>query len=263
MSAHRARKRFGQNFLVDGGVLADCVAAINPKPSQRIVEIGPGFAALTAALLQRVERITAIELDRDIIAHLKKQFPPARLTLYSADALEFDFDRLGEKLRIVGNLPYNISTPLLFRLKNFSQKIVDMHFMLQKEVVERMVAEPGGHDYGRLSVMLQADFRIDYLFTVPASAFEPAPKVESAFVRLVPLPQPLVRPGHANVFGAVVAAAFNQRRKTVRNSLQLLLSAEDLEHLNIDASQRAERLGVDQYVAIANYLMEKSEKIDE
>lgn len=262
MSTHRARKRFGQNFLVDQSVLADCVAAIDPKPDQQIVEIGPGLAALTAGLLTRVAHITAIEIDRDIIAQLKKQFSISQLTLYSGDALEFDFAQLGQDLRIVGNLPYNISTPLLFHLKTFAPILFDLHFMLQKEVVERMVAEPGGRDYGRLSVMLQCHFEIHYLFTVPPSAFDPAPQVESAFVRLTPLQIPLIQPQYANVFAAVVGAAFNQRRKTLRNSLQALLSAHDFERLGIDASQRAERLGVAQYVKLAHYVAQKSEKID-
>lgn len=259
MSAHRARKRFGQNFLVDRAILTECVAAIDPQPGQRIIEIGPGLGALTEGLLARVEHIDAVEIDRDIVIHLQKKFNAAQLTLHSADALEFDFSRFGDRLRVVGNLPYNISTPLLFHLKRFSASICDMHFMLQKEVVERMVAQPGGRDYGRLSVMLQCDFAIDSLFGVPASAFEPAPKVESAFVKLVPLAQPLVAAEYSDRFASVVAAAFNQRRKTLRNALQGIFTAQDFERLGIDAGQRAERLSVAEYAAIARHLVQ-SEK---
>lgn len=257
MSAHKARKRFGQNFLVDRVVLADCVNAIDPKPGQPIVEIGPGLGALTAGLLAKVGHIEAVEIDRDIIARLRQKFAAEQLTVHPADALEFDFNRFGVNLRIVGNLPYNISTPLLFHLKAFSSVICDMHFMLQKEVVERMVAEPGGRDYGRLSVMLQCDFAIDYLFSVPAGAFDPAPQVESAFVRLKPLPEPLVARAYSDHFAAVVAGAFNQRRKTLRNALAALLSAGEFEQLKIDPGQRAERLSVHDYAAIARYLADK------
>lgn len=257
MSAHKARKRFGQNFLVDRAILADCVNAIDPKPGQHIVEIGPGLGALTAGLLTNVGRIEAVEIDRDIIARLKQKFPPEQLTLHAADALEFDFNPLGANLRIVGNLPYNISTPLLFHLKTFSAIICDMHFMLQKEVVERMVAQPGGRDYGRLSVMLQCDFAIDYLFTVPASAFDPAPQVESSFVRLKPLTEPLVGRAHSDRYAAVVAAAFNQRRKTLRNAMAAWLTAGDFEQLGIDPRARAEHLSVHDYAGIARYLRDK------
>ena len=254
MSAHRARKRFGQNFLVDRAVLEDCLAAIDPRPQQRIIEIGPGLGALTERLLTRVAHIDAVEIDRDIVAHLQRRFLPSQLTLHSADALEFDFSQFGKDLRVVGNLPYNISTPLLFHLKTFSAMLCDMHFMLQKEVVERMVAEPGGRDYGRLSVMLQCEFSVHSLFTVAAAAFDPAPKVESAFVRLVPLAEPLIEAEYSGMFASVVATAFNQRRKTLRNALQGLLTGQDFEQLGIDAGLRPERLSGAQYAAIARHL---------
>lgn len=254
---HKARKRFGQNFLVDRAILADCVDAIDPKPGQHIVEIGPGLGALTAGLLAKVAHIEAVEIDRDIIARLKRNFAREQLTLHAADALEFDFNPLGVNLRIVGNLPYNISTPLLFHLKTFSAVICDMHFMLQKEVVERIVAEPGSRDYGRLSVMLQSDFAIDHLFNAPASAFDPAPQVESAFVRLKPLAEPLVARAHRGHHAAVVAAAFNQRRKTLRNAMAALLTAGDFAQLGIDPGERAERLSIDDYAGIARYLSNK------
>lgn len=257
MSAHKPRKRFGQNFLVDRAVLTACVAAIDPKPEQRIVEIGPGLGALTAGVLAKVGRVDAIEIDRDIIAQLQKQFTPQQLTVYSADALAFDFSRFGVGLRIVGNLPYNISTPLLFHLKTFSAIICDMHFMLQKEVVERMIAGPGGRNYGRLSVMLQCDFSIDHLFSVPAGAFDPAPQVESAFVRLRPLAEPLIAPAYRDHYAVVVAAAFNQRRKTLRNAMAALFTARDFAQLGIDPSERAERLSVRDYANIARYLGHK------
>lgn len=257
MSAHKARKRFGQNFLVDRAILAQCVDAIDPQPGQHIVEIGPGLGALTVRLLAKVGHIDAIEIDRDIIVQLQKQFTPQQLTLYSADALDFDFGQFGAGLRVVGNLPYNISTPLLFHLRTFSAIVCDMHFMLQKEVVERMVAGPGGRDYGRLSVMLQCDFAIDHLFSVPAGAFDPAPQVESAFVRLTPLPEPLVGPAYSTYYAFVVAAAFNRRRKTLRNAMAALLTARDFAQLGIDPSERAERLSVSDYAAIARYLADK------
>jgi len=187
MHGHQARKRFGQNFLADPHYVARIVQAVDPRSGDNLVEIGPGLAAITGALIERAERIAAIEIDRDLAARLRERFPPDRLALHEADALAFDFGTLGDELRVVGNLPYNISSPLLFHLASFEARLRDIHVMLQREVVARMTASPGTADYGRLSVMLQVRFRMARLFTVPAGAFRPAPKVESAVARLVPL----------------------------------------------------------------------------
>lgn len=253
MSMPRARKRFGQNFLVDRSVLADCVAAIDPRPGDRLVEIGPGLGALSAALLERVESLEAIEIDRDIVAYLERKFPSDRLRLHNVDALKFDFAALGDSLRIVGNLPYNISTPLLFHLAIYANRIVDLHFMLQKEVVERMAATPGGRDYGRLSVMLQCDFSIEPLLEVPSEAFNPAPKIESAFVRLLPLGQPCLEPALKIRFEKIVAAAFSQRRKTLRNALKTYFTDADFAQIGIDAEQRPENVSVEQFSRLARH----------
>lgn len=191
---HQARKRFGQNFLNDEGVIADIVGAIAPRPDDCMVEIGPGLAALTTPLLDTLRHLHVVEIDRDLIARLKTRFRPERLTIHEGDALAFDFSELASgpaSLRIVGNLPYNISTPLLFHLSSHADQVRDMHFMLQKEVVERMVAQPGEGDHGRLSVMLQYRYAMELLFIVPPTAFTPAPKVDSAIVRMTPLPATL------------------------------------------------------------------------
>jgi len=261
---HIAKKRFGQNFLTDQGVITSLVEAISPKADDLMVEIGPGLGALTKPLLQRLKVLHVVEVDRDIIAWMQNEYrKPAyassAINIHNADALKFDFTQLadkksGVKLRVTGNLPYNISTPILFHLLDNVSSITDMHFMLQKEVVERMVAEPSTPAYGRLSVMLQYRLQMDYLITVPAEAFEPAPKVESAFVRCVPH---AVLPFEAKdeaIFARVVLVAFGQRRKTLRNTLKELLSDEGFTALNIDSQQRAENLAVSDFVAIANYL---------
>ena len=222
---HRARKRFGQHFLVDAGVVQAIVEAIAPRDGQQIVEIGPGLAALTDALLERVDSIQAVELDRDLARRLRERYPDTRLALHEADALEFDFGQAlpagagaeGRRLRVVGNLPYNISSPLLVRLLDFRAIVDDQHFMLQKEVVDRIVAAPGTADYGRLAVLMQSFCHCVKLFDVPASAFDPPPRVESAVVRLV------VRRDRDTVdpapLQAVLAAAFGQRRKMLRGTL--------------------------------------------
>jgi len=249
---HRARKRFGQNFLADPYYVARIVDAVDPRPGENIVEIGPGLAALTTELLARAGRITAIEIDRDLAARLRAQF--ATLNLIEADALELDFATLGSDLRIVGNLPYNISSPLLFRIVDAVDRVRDVHVMLQKEVVARMAASPGTPDYGRLTVMLQAVFRIERLFVVPPGAFRPAPKVESAVARLTPLAQ--MRPAIADraMFARVVAAAFAQRRKTLRNALASLCTAEEMQRAGIDPALRGEVLSVADFARLANAL---------
>jgi 16S rRNA (adenine1518-N6/adenine1519-N6)-dimethyltransferase len=249
---HRPRKRFGQNFLADASVVRKIVAAIAPRAGDRMVEIGPGLGALTAPLLQTLKHLHVVEIDRDLIARLEREFPADRLTVHAGDALAFDFGSLGEKLRIVGNLPYNISTPLLFHLARFAPQVEDMHFMLQKEVVERMAAAPGSAAYGRLSVMLQYRFMVERLFVVPPGAFRPAPKVDSAIVRLVPYATLPHLAGDEALFGRLVAAAFGQRRKTLRNTLRDFLSADDWAATGIDPGLRAENLGVDAFVRLAN-----------
>lgn len=259
MSDHRARKRFGQNFLVDRAVIAAIVAAIRPAPDDAMVEIGPGLAALTGPLLDAREALPgprrplqAIELDRDLVARLGQRFPPSRLVVHAGDALRFDFGSLATDapLRVVGNLPYNISTPLLFHLATFVDRIVDQHFMLQKEVVARMVAEPGTADYGRLSVMLQVTYDLESLFDVPPEAFDPPPKVTSAIVRMIPLPPSSAGVADTATFGRVVSLAFSQRRKMLRNTLATF--ADAMERVGIAPTARAEDVPVDRYVALAN-----------
>lgn len=251
---HVAKKRFGQNFLTDQGVIDSLVDAISPKADDLMVEIGPGLGALTKPLLQKLDMLHVVEVDRDIISWMQKEYAKNSITIHNSDALKFDFASLGENIRVVGNLPYNISTPILFHLLDNVKHITDMHFMLQKEVVERMVAEPSIAAYGRLSVMLQYRLQMEYLFTVPPEAFDPAPKVESAFVRCVPYAKlPYVANDEA-LLAKVVTAAFGQRRKTLRNTLKGLLDDDGFSALNIDSQQRAENLGVAEFVAIANYL---------
>lgn len=250
---HRPRRRFGQKFLVDEGVIAAIIAALRPARGDRMVEIGPGLGALTRPLLAAVEQLHAIEIDRDLAAALKGELAP-RLTVHIADVLEFDFAALGNGLRVVGNLPYNISTPLLFHLAEFCAQLRDIHVMLQKEVVARMVATPSDSNFGRLSVMLQYRFTLEKLLDVPAAAFHPAPEVESAVVRLTPR-GPLRCPARDEALLArIVTAAFSQRRKTLRNSLASFLSKQDFAALAIAPTARAQDLAVEQYVAIANYL---------
>lgn len=252
---HTPRKRFGQNFLIDDGVIHAIVAAIGPAPDDTIVEIGPGLGALTRPLLERVPHLHAIELDRDLIARLEKTFPASRLTLHSADALKFDFAQLGQNLRIVGNLPYNISSPLLFHLMDFAAYIRDLYFMLQKEVVERMVAAPSTPHYGRLSVMLQRRFHLEWLLDVPPIAFNPVPKVDSAVVRLIPKTADEITPLDEALFARVVATAFSQRRKTLRNTLRSLMNPDDFATLGIDPGLRAENLPLAAYESITRHLM--------
>jgi 16S rRNA (adenine1518-N6/adenine1519-N6)-dimethyltransferase len=254
MRGHVPRKRFGQHFLADPHYTGKIVAAIDPRPGDNVVEIGPGLAALTGQLLERAGRLTAIEIDRDLAARLAADIPSGRLTLHVADALAFDFAALGPALRVVGNLPYNISTPLLFHLATFEPQLRDLHVMLQKEVVARMTAQAATADYGRLTVMLQAQFRITRLFVVPPGAFQPAPKVDSALARLVPLG--VERPAifDSVLFGRIVAAAFGQRRKTLRNALAGIGDAAALTAAGIDPGARGETLSVAEFARLANAL---------
>ncbi len=245
----RPRKRFGQHFLHDRGILERILEAIAPAPADPILEIGPGEGALTRPLLARVERLTAIEIDRDLAAQLAAEFPPERLEVIRADALEFDYGALAPGARLVGNLPYNISTPLLFRLAEHAERLRDLHFMLQLEVVDRMVARPSTPDYGRLSVMLQTRFRMRKLFRVPPGAFRPQPKVESALVRMIPLTASELPQVDRSAFADLVRRAFSARRKTLRNALPL--TPDDYAALRLDPKLRPENLSPSDYVRIA------------
>jgi 16S rRNA (adenine1518-N6/adenine1519-N6)-dimethyltransferase len=255
MKGHRARKRFGQHFLHDRNIIGRIAAALAPQPQDRIVEIGPGTGALTRELLARVAHLDAVELDRDLVARLQTAFPADKLALHGADALKFDFCRLapdGGKLRLVGNLPYNVSTPLLFHLLDQAHCIRDMLFMLQKEVVTRMAATPGGKDYGRLSVMIQYRCAVERLFDVAPGAFTPPPRVNSAVVRLVPHAAPPVAVDDPDRFARLVQAAFASRRKVLRNTLKNFLRAEDMLALGIDPTRRAETLSLAEFAALSN-----------
>lgn len=251
---HVARKRFGQNFLTDKLVLDNIIDAIAPQRGQTMVEIGPGLAAMTALLLKSLDHMHVVELDRDLVARLEKAYPREKLTVHSGDALKFDFGSIpvpeGQKLRVVGNLPYNISSPLLFHLAEFAPLVEDQHFMLQKEVVERMVAEPGTKAYSRLSVMLQWRYDMDLMFIVPPTAFDPPPQVDSAIVRMIPKRQMLACDGER--LERVVAKAFSQRRKVIRNCVAGMFTEAQLVEAGIDPGVRPEAVGLEQYVALAN-----------
>jgi 16S rRNA (adenine1518-N6/adenine1519-N6)-dimethyltransferase len=251
----RARKRFGQHFLHDPGVLSRIVAAIDPQPGERIVEIGPGRGALSRQLLERCRRLETIEIDRDLIPVLREHCAGAgELIVHAGDVLEMDLGKLqggGPPLRVCGNLPYNISTPLLFHLLGSSAVIVDMHFMLQKEVVDRIVAPPGGKTYGRLTVMLAVSCRAEALFRVGRGAFQPPPAVDSTVVRLVPhAADPFPLPDRAR-FARIVAASFSMRRKTLRNSLRGLVTAAQFGEAGIDADRRPETLSAAEFAKLA------------
>ena len=246
---HRARKRFGQHFLADRGVIDDIVGAIDPRPGQALVEIGPGLGALTWPVLERCERLTVVELDRDLAAKLRRN--PA-LEVVEADVLKVDFDAIarerGQSLRVIGNLPYNISTPILFHLLPVAAHVLDQHFMLQKEVVARMAATPSSKDYGRLTVMLQWRYRIEHLFDVAPEAFEPPPRVVSAIVRLLPWPVPAAV--DATLLQELVQVAFSQRRKLLRHTLGRWLDGRGYAGA-FDVQRRAEEVPVAEYLALA------------
>jgi 16S rRNA (adenine1518-N6/adenine1519-N6)-dimethyltransferase len=255
MFGHRARKRFSQNFLHDTHYIERIVTAVAPVPGDRVVEIGPGLAALTAPLISRAGHLTAVEIDRDLAVRLRERFAPEQLTLVEADALDFDWSAFAaadpRPLRIVGNLPYHISTPLLFALLPIASHVRDQHFMLQKEVVDRMAAAAGSSDYGRLSVMLQWRYEVTRLFVVPAGAFSPPPQVQSAIVRLVPRPADTLAAVPPARFAQVVSAAFGQRRKTLRNALSPLLDETAIRAADVDPQARAETLDVSAFVRLA------------
>lgn len=255
MSTHKARKRFGQHFLTDRSLVEKMVRQIAPTDAQTVVEIGPGQGALTLPLLDQIQHMHVVELDRDLIAHLEQTISGQRLTIHKGDALHFDFTALTDaphSLRVVGNLPYNISTPLIFHLLDQLQVIQDMHFMLQKEVVDRLAASPGTSDWGRLSVMVQYHCRCEYLLFVPPGAFSPPPKVDSAVVRLVPHSTlPHVADDY-RLFRQMVSQAFTQRRKVIRNGVKSWLTEEQIAAAGVDPMLRPDALGVDAFVALAN-----------
>ncbi len=255
---HQAKKRFGQNFLNNDAVISDIVDAINPEPGENLVEIGPGLGALTEPVIERAGKLSVVELDRDLAHRLRHHpFLAPHLTIHEIDALKFDFGQLSsveKPLRIFGNLPYNISTPLIFHLLTFKDKVKDMHFMLQKEVVQRMASGENCKSYGRLSIMTQYQCQVIPVMEIGPEAFTPAPKVDSAIVRLIPHKEIKNPVKDIKYLNQVCLAAFNQRRKTIRNSFKKLVSVEQLEQLGIDPSLRPENLSVDQYISIANFI---------
>jgi 16S rRNA (adenine1518-N6/adenine1519-N6)-dimethyltransferase len=256
--AHRARKRFGQNFLTDQGIINRIVNSVNAKPSDRLVEIGPGQGAITQQLIEACPQLQVIELDRDLIPILLAQFAKyPDFKIHQHDALSFDFSNLikgDQPLRIVGNLPYNISTPLIFHLLRYQERIGDMHFMLQKEVVNRLVAKAGEKNYGRLSVMVQYYCQVEHLFTVPPECFNPQPKVDSAIVRLEPHTTIPYVAKNIKHLSHLVNLAFQQRRKTLRNTLKLMVDSDTIASLPIDTGLRPENLSVKDYVNLSNTL---------
>ena len=243
---HKPRKRFGQNFLVDQQIINQIVSTISPKKNDHIIEIGPGKGALTFPLIDYLENIHVIEIDRDLIALLQKK-NNIKITIHESDALVFNFDQFKQKVRIVGNLPYNISSPLLFHLLNYRDNIIDMTFMLQKEVVDRIVAPPGSKVYGRISVIMQTFFDTELMFVVPKESFDPQPKIESAILYLKTKKQSLVK--NSKPLEEIVKIAFSQRRKTLKNCLKSVLNQSQTD---IDLSQRAEMLSVENFVTLMN-----------
>ena len=255
---HQAKKRFGQNFLNNEAIISDIVDAINPETGENLIEIGPGLGALTEPVIERAGDISVVELDRDLAKRLRHHpFLAKNLTIYEEDALKFDFSQLANSenpLRIFGNLPYNISTPLIFHLLTFKDQVKDMHFMLQKEVVERMAAAPNSKTYGRLSIMTQYQCSVVPVMVIGPEAFTPAPKVDSAIVRLIPHKTISNPVKDIKSLNTVCLAAFNQRRKTIRNSFKKILNVEQLESLGIDPTLRPENLDIDSFIKIANFL---------
>ena len=258
---HTPRKRFGQNFLHDHNIIYSLLSSLNAQTKDHWVEIGPGMGALTEPLLAQGLNLEVVELDRDLVVYLKDKFKAyPHLQIHSADALRFDFAALAkdnEKLRVIGNLPYNISTPLMFHLLDNAKCIEDMHFMLQKEVVDRICAEPGSKKYGRLSVMMQYYCKTELLFDVPPESFDPAPKVMSAIVKLVPHTQPPVEVNNLKMLNRVVVQAFSQRRKTLRNSLKKLIEDEAISSLGIDPNLRAEMISLADFARLSNLIREE------
>ncbi len=254
---HQAKKRFGQNFLHNDAVISDIIDAINPEPGENLIEIGPGLGALTEPVIERAGQLSVVELDRDLAHRLRHHpFLAPKLTIFETDALKFDFAQLvNEKpLRIFGNLPYNISTPLIFHLLTFKDEVQDMHFMLQKEVVERMAAGPNSKTYGRLSIMTQYQCQVMPVMVIGPEAFKPAPKVDSAIVRLIPHKTIKNPVKDINALNTVCLSAFNQRRKTIRNSFKKLINVEQLNALGINETLRPENLSIDDFIKLANFI---------
>ncbi len=251
---HVAKKKFGQNFLKDSSIIHAIIQSIQPLQDDLLVEIGPGLGALTKPLLEKTKHLFAIELDRDIVNWMQNQYSKNNITIFNEDVLNFNFHQFDKKIRIVGNLPYNISTPILFKCIENIKIIVDLHFMLQKEVVDRMIAAPSSSEYGRLSVMLQYYFAMEHLVHVPKESFDPEPKVESSFVRLIPHDNYPFVANNIDQFGKIVKEAFSQRRKTIRNTLKNFMNANDFENIDINPQLRAENLSVSDFVKISNYL---------
>ena len=244
--SHNPRKRFGQNFLVDNQIINKIISTISPKNNEIIVEIGPGKGALTLPILEHLNHLNVIEIDRDLVS-LLNSLKQDKLTIFEADALQFDFNQFSQKIRVIGNLPYNISSPLLFHLLDFREQIIDMTFMLQKEVVDRIVATHGNKTYGRLSVMMQAFFEVESMFVVPKESFEPQPKIESAILYLKTRAEPLVK--NPKLLEEIVKVAFSQRRKTLKNCLKSIINQSQTE---IDLSQRAEMLSIENFITLMN-----------
>ena len=251
---HVAKKKFGQNFLKDSSIIHAIIQSIQPLQDDLLVEIGPGLGALTKPLLEKTKHLFAIELDRDIVNWMQNQYSKNNITIFNEDVLNFNFHQFDKKIRIVGNLPYNISTPILFKCIEDIKIITDLHFMLQKEVVDRMIAAPSSSEYGRLSVMLQYYFAMEHLVHVPKESFDPEPKVESSFVRLIPYDHYPFVANNIDQFGKIVKEAFSQRRKTIRNTLKNFMNANDFENIDINPQLRAENLSVSDFVKISNYL---------
>ena len=253
---HRAKKRFGQNFLVDTHIIEKIISSIDPAPDDHVIEIGPGLGALTQPLLHRLNRVDVIELDRDIIPELNRLEDPEKLHIHNTDVLTFNFTQFRqsnfpqERLRIVGNLPYNISTAVLFHLIHHRSSIRDLHFMLQKEVVERIAASVGSHDYGRLSVMMQLYFKISPLFQVAPQCFRPVPKVESAVVRLTPVAGLPINPDEHDLFAQLVRQAFSQRRKTLKNTLKGIYDITQMEAAGVDPGKRPQEMSISDYISL-------------
>lgn len=259
---HIPRKRFGQHFLTDHSVIDQIIEAINPQKDDFMIEIGPGQGAITHPIMNYLNHLDVVEIDRDLIQALKVRYAVSqKITIHESDALKFDFGQFDRPARIIGNLPYNISTPLLFHLLNFKDKIIDCHFMLQKEVVDRIASLPSESEYGRLSVMLQADFYAASLFDVLPDAFFPPPKVHSAIIRLIPIPEEKKKYKVNESFAKIVTMAFSQRRKTIRNTLITILNDDDFKALNLDSKLRAENLSVADFCTISNYVEKKNESL--
>lgn len=261
---HQPRKRFGQNFLQDEAIVSHIIAAFHPRPNDRVIEIGPGLGALTKPLLENLDHLDVIEIDRDLVVDLRVTFPDlAHLTIYNQDALHFDLEELyhqnpaPQKLRIIGNLPYNIATPLIFHFLESAHVIQDMYFMLQKEVVQRLCAKPLEEHYGRLSIMIQYHCSTEPLLSISPEAFYPKPKVTSQIVRLIPHETPPYPVLDKRMLRTITTAAFNHRRKTIHNALKIYLKADDFLALNIDPGLRPEALSLPQFVAITNFIVQQ------